>query len=607
MIKVCHQKNQTIFFIKGALLFCWCAFLTETDSYYISYLFTGLVGSVCFTSNHIRKIHEKEMSKRDSMVTDFYVCLLAMAVLLSNYKKFIQFTENKFLNLTKIISAIIVFLGGTIVFKEILLFIYWKMQSLSKQAENINRPKTKWVFLFTWGILVAQNSFILLETQYPGILTPDSISQIRQTFTSTYTNHHPYYHTQIIHLFVSVGYHIFGNMNAAVATYSIFSVCMMAFCFAYVVCTVYQLTGNRWLSFTIFLWYCIMPFHIMYSFTMWKDVFWSAMVTLFAVSSFRILKHIGSSNIVDYCVILCAAIGVCLLRSNGLAVYVFSILIFMILFGRNHKKMFVLLVSAFIVSVILKYPILNVLKVPQPDTIEALSIPVQQIARVITDGKILTNSQENLLSEVIDISKIPETYDSIISDPIKTLVRDKNNQEFIRCHKSDFIKLYIQLGFRYPHKYVEAWVDQTKGYWNAGYPYWRWSTGVYENPFGIQHIVRSNSIQNLFMKYLKMWENSSILQLFLSIGFHVWLIIISTYVAVVERNRFNLFVSVPFLMVILSLLIATPVYAEFRYSYAAFCGIPFVLATCFEVPKYSSEEKEEMWKSAILKKDSGEA
>ena len=82
---------------------------------------------------------------------------------------------------------------------------------------------------------------------------------------------------------------------------------------------------------------------------------------------------------------------------------------------------------------------------------------------------------------------------------------------------------------------------------------------------------------------------------------------ISTYVAVVERNRFNLFVSVPFLMVILSLMIATPVYAEFRYSYAVFCGIPFVLAICFEVPKYSSEEKEEMRKNAILKKDSEEA
>lgn len=51
--------------------------------------------------------------------------------------------------------------------------------------------------------------------------------------------------------------------------------------------------------------------------------------------------------------------------------------------------------------------------------------------------------------------------------------------------------------------------------------------------------------------------------------------------AVVKQNNMNLFASIPFLMVILTLLIATPVYAEFRYAYAVFCGIPFVLAVSF--------------------------
>ena len=56
------------------------------------------------------------------------------------------------------------------------------------------------------------------------------------------------------------------------------------------------------------------------------------------------------------------------------------------------------------------------------------------------------------------------------------------------------------------------------------------------------------------------------LQLFLCIGFYTWLMLISTYMAVVKQNNMNLFASIPFLMVILTLLIATPVYAEFRYA-----------------------------------------
>ena len=70
----------------------------------------------------------------------------------------------------------------------------------------------------------------------------------------------------------------------------------------------------------------------------------------------------------------------------------------------------------------------------QPDTIEALSIPAQHIARVITDGGELTQEQEELLSKVVDLERVPKEYDSTISDPIKTLVREKGNQDYIKEH-----------------------------------------------------------------------------------------------------------------------------------------------------------------------------
>lgn len=61
----------------------------------------------------------------------------------------------------------------------------------------------------------------------------------------------------------------------------------------------------------------------------------------------------------------------------------------------------------------------------------------------------------------------------------------------------DFAKLYLQLGIRYPHKYIEAWVDQTRGYWNGGYSYWIWATEVYENPLGIQKTVKCHLLTML--------------------------------------------------------------------------------------------------------------
>ena len=48
-----------------------------------------------------------------------------------------------------------------------------------------------------------------------------------------------------------------------------------------------------------------------------------------------------------------------------------------------------------------------------------------------------------------------------------------------------------------------------------------------------------------------------------------------------KRNKEAFFITIPFLAVIMSLLVATPVYSEFRYAYAIFCGIPFVVAMAF--------------------------
>lgn len=36
------------------LMFYWCAFLADSDSYYAPYLLAGVAGSVCFTLNQMR-------------------------------------------------------------------------------------------------------------------------------------------------------------------------------------------------------------------------------------------------------------------------------------------------------------------------------------------------------------------------------------------------------------------------------------------------------------------------------------------------------------------------------------------------------------------------
>ena len=124
-------------------------------------------------------------------------------------------------------------------------------------------------------------------------------------------------------------------------------------------------------------------------------------------------------------------------------------------------------------------------------------------------------------------------------------------------------------------------MDQTRGYWNAGYSYWKWQFGVCDNLLGIKSDDGVGAGNKILHEYLWAFENVPILQIFVCIGFYVWLIILSTYITLVKKDYVAFFISVPHLMLVLSLLVATPVFAEFRYAYAIFCSMPFILLVSF--------------------------
>ena len=572
--------------IELALILYWCAYLSKSDAHIAPYLLVGLLALYFAVVRSRSAFAAETFSKSETRVTNGFAFLLVSTVVLANYKMFVGADDGGFLAALAsgrfkayqgIAEALLLWGIGFWLFKEILIGVAG-LDGIKPDSAPIKNKKL--MFGILGSVMALFYALFLFGSQYPGELTPDSIYQMTQLLTHSYSNHHPYYHTQIIHAVIAVGLKVFGDINRAVALYSVFSILVMTFSFLYVVETVYTCTQNRKILLVVFLFYLLMPFHIMYSMTMWKDVFFGASVTCFAVSCYRCLQSVGNGKW-NWMMLLLASFGMGLLRSNGWVALFVSTMAFVVLFWKKYKKMFFLFAVVLLSTFILKHPVLSFLQVTQPDTIESLSIPAQQIARVIVDGKTLTEEQSQIVSKVIDIDQVPKKYKNFISDPVKYLVRQKGNQEYLRQHPVEFLKLYGQLGLRYPHKYIEAWIDQTRGYWNGGYSYWRWSTGVKKNTLGIKRTVKSQFLDKALKKYLKIWETSPFLQLFLSIGLYVWGIVLLSYRAVMRRNREVLFATIPFLAVIATLLIATPVFAEFRYAYAIFCGFPFLLAIAF--------------------------
>ncbi len=135
-------------------------------------------------------------------------------------------------------------------------------------------------------------------------------------------------------------------------------------------------------------------------------------------------------------------------------------------------------------SLILTGPVYTACHVERASFTESLSIPLQQIACVVSNGRQLSPEQEMLIDDVVDTSLIPEYYNPVISDPIKALVSYNHADAIIR-NPSKYFTLWIQLGISYPGDYLQAFIDQTKGYWFPAPAALRTNEGISPNEIGL--------------------------------------------------------------------------------------------------------------------------
>lgn len=543
--------------------------LASSDAYFMPYLLVSVSALACLFIN-LKKKNSRHYTKFEIIVIVVFALLFALMITLANYNLWDS-------GALGVLRFVLLFFGTFVSFANILSFI----ACIEFMMDNApSKEGLKKVFLLTFLLIVIINSVILFSCKYPGFLTMDSVLQVKQTIDGVYSNSHPFYHTMLLKLFLSIGLALFGNMNAAVATYMAFQICFMALSFAFAVMTMKEIGAPKWLVIALVAFFALMPYHMAYSITLWKDVIFGGFVLLYTVFLFRILKEVGNSKWNMLGLVL-SGLGFCLFRSNGWFAFVGVTLLFLLLFKGQYKKLALVMAAIIVVSFILKHPVLKLLEVAQPDKAESLSIPIQQMARDVVENKDFNEEQYRLLNQLADVERIPETYSWYISDPMKELMREKCYQQVLADHKADYIKLYFSRLFKHPWTYVKAWVDQTKGYWNSGYPYWIWCLYTDGEDIGIYSTVHSGGMNKAVNSYLSHFSKYKVLKPFFSIGFFVWCILVCLYASIIKKDKVLALMTIPVLMIILSLLVATPVFSEFRYAYSVFCTMPVIAVMTF--------------------------
>ena len=122
------------------------------------------------------------------------------------------------------------------------------------------------------------------------------------------------------------------------------------------------------------------------------------------------------------------------------------------------------------------------------------------------------------------------------------------------------------------------------------------ATACAENTLGIRQTVAVKGVNSLVHAWAKFFEYFELFKPFVSIGFHTWLILLVCFLGYRKKDRLTVFLTVPCLSIVFSLMIGTPSFAEFRYAYALFCCLPFLAATAFR--NTSSKENIKIDKNA---------
>ena len=411
--------------------------------------------------------------------------------------------------------------------------------------------------------------------QYPGIMTPDSVNQFEQLLgIIPYSNHHPWMHTLLFKLFYTIGYSLTGSMLVGVSCYTFFQMCLLSFSASYFIGTLryYYIRPGICLALTLF--YALVPYHGVFSVTIWKDIPFAAALLLFITAMVRFFQKIRPWDLV---VFLLSGMMVCLFRSNGWYGFLLCVPFLLITFRKQAKSLYPILALILVTAAIIKYPVMNAFQVTQPDTIESLSIPTQQIAAVICNDRYLTEEQLFLIEQVIDLTYIKELYNPTFADNMKELVR-AGNQEYLTTHKAEFFKLWLQLGLKYPGDYLTAYIGQTNGYWYPdSYYLVAEAEGISASALGVSHtpllsgplVVKAKEIAiklgSMLPLYGTLW----------SMGVAFWILIFCIGNTLIRKEYQKLILYLPALSLIGTVLIATPVATEFRYVYFLIFSLPF--------------------------------
>ena len=414
---------------------------------------------------------------------------------------------------------------------------------------------------------------------YPGLFTNDSIAELNMIVNnfSTISDHHTVIHLLFMTIPYKVGMALFNNTVIACSLITLTQMIIMSLIFGKLISFLFKRNINKYILLAILLYFALVPVHAFYSISNWKDIIFSGLVLLFTMELIKLLekKKITLRNSYSFIII---SILTVFFRNNAIYMYIILAIVSLFVFKKQIKVITIMLVIVFAVYGVVKGPIYSYFSVNMSSSTEYLAIPLQQIGRMAYKGVEFTKEEQKLINNLIPLKTLRKSYNPEIVDSIK--FNDEYNTKAFEENKFAYLKLWISLCFKHFGIATEAYLTSTLGYWYPNIDYWTVVTKIDKNDLDLKDSsLLPSAVKNVTDELTT--KNVPIINFFWSIGLCIWIIFISFAITIKKKNTRYLYAFVPIFGIWLTMMVATPVFAEFRYIYSAFTCLPLLLIVPF--------------------------
>lgn len=474
------------------------------------------------------------------------------------------------LNIKNILYIIILVLGFSLMFYRLFGFILLKINK-TNFIEKHQKMSIKQFLIITLIIFLC--SLIYFLRFYPAIMTPDSYYVIHYANNFILSDFHTFGHTWWFGIFFHLGKIIFNDYNAAVAFSTINQMICMSLIFATGIKFLYNKGLKKIYCLIILLFCALNPLYTHYNVTLWRDIMFGGSFVLTLISIYNFIDK-DNLSIKDIILFIVGTLIMLFFRNNGIYVYIFSIPFIIIFIKKKRKQMAILTISLAVFYIIIKGPVFDYFKIAKTTSVEAYSIPLQQIARVIVNDKEISQKEKEYLEKLFDYEKVKEEYRPAISDPIKNIT----SNDVLTNDKITFFKTYLSLLVKYPKIYFEAYFTQTLGYWYPDVIYWA-TAGESQSIFEEENVYTKPLTSTNFNKLIDSTTSRKIplCNLTWSIGLQFILLFISSIILFYKGNKKYVISYILLYGLWLSIMASTPVFSELRYAYGLFTCMPIFI------------------------------